>query len=125
MSPLQAEQTRERHGKETWSPRIWKAAERGGSQARLGRRPVIWRPTRALRGLETLHAAEELEDDNLTILDLENILLTGRIVERQKDRATRETKAVIQGWILDGREGETIVKINLSGVLYVVTVYLA
>ena len=70
------------------------------------------------------HAAEELEDDNLTILDLENILLTGRIAERQKDRKTRETKTIIRGQILDDREGEAVVKINRSGVLYVVTVYL-
>jgi hypothetical protein len=30
----------------------------------------------------SLHAAEELEDDNLTILDLENIIRTGSITER-------------------------------------------
>jgi hypothetical protein len=37
---------------------------------------------RSLNYVVSLHAAEELEDDNLTILDLENIILTGRIVER-------------------------------------------
>ena len=79
---------------------------------------------RSVNYVVSLHAAEELEDDNLTILDLENILLTGRIVERQKDRGTRETKTVIRGRILDDREGEAVVKINLSGVLYAVTVYL-
>ena len=80
---------------------------------------------RSVNYVVSLHAAEELEDDNLTILDLENILLTGRIVERQKDRGTRETKTAIRGRILDGREGEAVVKVNLSDVLYVVTVYLA
>ena len=79
---------------------------------------------RSVNYVVSLHAAEELEDDNLTILDLENILLTGRIVERQKDRRTREAKTVIRGRILDGREGEAVVKVNLSGILYVVTVYL-
>jgi len=79
---------------------------------------------RSVNYVVSLHAAEELEDDNLTILDLENILLTGRIVERQKDRRTRETKTIIRGRILDDREGEAIVKVSLSGVLYVVTVYL-
>ena len=29
---------------------------------------------------------------NLTILDLENVVLSGQIVERQRDRNTRETK---------------------------------
>ena len=79
---------------------------------------------RSVNYVVSLHAAEELEDDNLTILDLENILLTGRIVERQKDRRTREAKTVIRGRIIDDREGEAVVKVNLSGVLYVVTVYL-
>lgn len=79
---------------------------------------------RSVNYVVSLHAAEELEDDNLTILDLENILLTGRIVERQKDRRTRETKTVVRGRSLDDREGEAIVKVNLSGVLYVVTIYL-
>jgi len=79
---------------------------------------------RSVNYVVSLHAAEELEDDNLSILDLENILLTGRIIERQKDRRTRETKTIIRGRILDDHEGEAIVKVNLSGVLYVVTVYL-
>ncbi len=79
---------------------------------------------RSLNYVVSIHAAEELEDDNLTILDLENIVLTGRIVERQKDRETREPKIVIRGRGLDGRETEAIVKVGLTGILYVITVYL-
>ena len=79
---------------------------------------------RSLNYVVSLHAAEELEDDNLTILDLENIILTGRIVERQKDRQTRETKVVIRGRTLDDREAETVVKVGPAGALYVITVYL-
>ena len=78
---------------------------------------------RSLNYVVSLHAAEELEDDNLTILDLESILLTGGIIERQKDRKTRETKLLIRGQILDGREGEAVVKVSFSGFLYVITVY--
>jgi hypothetical protein len=88
-------------------------------------------PIRRIRGLVrslnyvvSLHAAEELEDDNLTILDLENIVLTGRVVGRQKDRQTRETKVVIRGRTLDGREAEAVVKVGPTGALYVITVYL-
>jgi hypothetical protein len=47
---------------------------------------------RTLSYVVSTHAADALEDDNLTILDLENIILTGQIVERQRDR---ETKYVI------------------------------
>ena len=80
---------------------------------------------RALIHVAPLHAAEGLDDDNLTILDLENIILTGQIIERQRDRQTREVKCVIRGFTLDGLEAETIVKIGPTGRLVVITVYLA
>ncbi len=44
---------------------------------------------RTLQYFVSTHAAEELEDDNLTILDLENIILTGQITARQRDAKTR------------------------------------
>lgn len=78
---------------------------------------------RSLNYVVSLHAAEELEDDNLSILDLENIILTGRIVERQKDRQTNEAKVVSRGRTLDGREGEVVCKVGPSGALYIITVY--
>ncbi len=34
----------------------------------------------------TLHAEEEMNDDGLAIFDVEHCLLTGEIIERQKDR---------------------------------------
>ena len=79
---------------------------------------------RTLSYVVSTHAADELEDDNLTIFDLENIVLTGEIVERQRDRATRETKYVVQGATLEGAAAEVVVKIGYSGKLYVITVYL-
>ena len=79
---------------------------------------------RSLNYVVSIHAAEELEDDNLSILDLENIILTGRIVERQKDRHTRETKVVVRGQTLDGRESDAVAKIGPTGTLYIITVYL-
>jgi hypothetical protein len=78
---------------------------------------------RALRYGVSVHAAEEMEDDGFTILDLENIILTGTIIERQKDPKTDETKIVIRGFSLDGRQAETVVKVGLSGTLYIITVY--
>jgi hypothetical protein len=59
---------------------------------------------RSLNYVVSLHAAEELEDDNLTILDLENIILTGQIVQRQRDAKTREVKNVIRRSTLGGLE---------------------
>jgi len=79
---------------------------------------------RTLSYLVSTHAADELEDDNLSILDLESIVLTGQIVERQRDRNTRETKYVVRGSCLEGSLGEVVVKVGQSGKLIVITVYL-
>ena len=78
---------------------------------------------RTLSYVVSTHAADELEDDNLSILDLENIFLTGQIVERQRDRTTRQTKYVIQGSTLGGAPGEVVAKAGQSGRLFVITVY--
>jgi hypothetical protein len=79
---------------------------------------------RSLNYVVSFHCAEELEDDNLTILDLENIILTGKIVEHQRDRATREGKTIILGSTLEGLRAETVVKIAPLGNLFFITVYL-
>ena len=79
---------------------------------------------RTLNYVISTHAAEELEDENLSILDLENIILTGRIKERQRDAKTREIKCVIAGITLDGAAAEAVVKIGVTGRLIVVTAYL-
>ena len=90
-------------------------------------RPSISRIRDCIRSLNyvvSLHAAEELDDDDLTILDLESIILTGEIAERQRDRRTREVKFVIRGHAIKGQEAETIVKFSQTGALFVITVYL-
>lgn len=51
---------------------------------------------RTLRYVVSTHAAEEFDDDNLSILDLENIVLTGQIQERQRDTQSGEGKYVIK-----------------------------
>jgi hypothetical protein len=45
----------------------------------------------------TLHAEEEMYDDNLTIYDIEQGILSGEILERQTDRVTAESKYRIRG----------------------------
>ena len=71
-----------------------------------------------------IHAVEELDDDNLTILDLENILLTSEIVERQRDRKTHERRFVVRGTTVGGLQAEAVVKLGPLGNLFVITVYL-
>jgi hypothetical protein len=79
---------------------------------------------RTLSYVVSTHAADELEDDNLSLLDLENIVLTGQIVERQRDRATREARYVVQGTTLEGAAGEVVAKVGRGGKLVVITVYI-
>jgi hypothetical protein len=80
---------------------------------------------RTLSYVVSNHAADELEDDQLSILDLESIVLTGQIVERQRDRQTRETKLVIQGGTLDGTSAEVVAKVGHTGRLFIITVYVS
>ncbi len=69
------------------------------------------------------HAAEELEDDGLSVLDLESIVLSGDVVERQRDTRTNETKFVIAGTTLNGTAAEVVVKVGFTGKLIVITAY--
>jgi len=50
----------------------------------------------------TLHAMEEMAEDNLDILDLEQALLTGQVLRTEKDDP-RGTKHVMEGLATDGK----------------------
>ena len=78
---------------------------------------------RRLAYVVSTHAADELDDDHLSILDLENIVLTGEIIERQRDPRTREVKYVVQGGTLGGAAAEAVVKLGPTGKLFFITVY--
>jgi len=71
----------------------------------------------------TLHAEEEMSDDNLSIFDVERSLLTGEIVERQKDAVTGEWKYLVKGYTVAGDEMMTVAKISPTGKLVIITVY--
>ncbi|MBI2158805.1 MAG: DUF4258 domain-containing protein [Candidatus Rokubacteria bacterium] len=80
-----------------------------------------------LRGSQyvlTVHGLEAMEDDELTILDVERCLLTGRIVERQRDRQRREWKYLVQGLAVDGTPMVVVAKIGRARRLVILTVYL-
>ena len=76
------------------------------------------------RYLVSSHAADELEDDELDILDLESIVLTGEIIERQKDHNTGEAKYVIRGITLANAAGCLVAKFDSIGRAVIITVYL-
>lgn len=64
------------------------------------------------------------DEEGFSIFDVENALLTGRIVGRQTDRRSKERK-----YLLEGRTGDNtadllvVVKFGLGGELVIVTVY--
>jgi hypothetical protein len=45
----------------------------------------------------TLHADEEMDEDGLSIFDVESVVLSGTIIERQKDKMSGEWKYLVKG----------------------------
>jgi hypothetical protein len=71
----------------------------------------------------TLHADEEMDNDGLTIFDVESVILSGKIIERQKDQATGEWKYLVKGESLTGESVIAVTKTGPTGKLVFVTVY--
>jgi len=79
---------------------------------------------RMSRYVMTVHGHEEMEADQLTIFDVEHCILTGEIVERQKDRHTGEWKYLVKGKTLSGHDTVVVSRVGLTGKLVIITVYL-
>ena len=72
----------------------------------------------------TVHAWEEMENDGLSILDVESAILSGRISERQSERPWGERKYLIRGRPLEGNDTVVVVaKIGPTGQIVILTVY--
>ncbi len=71
----------------------------------------------------TLHAEEEMNADCLSIYDVESCILTGEIVESQRDRVTAERKYCVRGKTIHGNEIAVIAKLSPTGKLVIITVY--
>lgn len=78
---------------------------------------------RKLEYIMSIHADDEMNDDCLTIFDVERCILTGKILERQKDKDAAEWKYRINGKSLSGGELEVVAKISPTGRLVIITVY--
>ena len=72
----------------------------------------------------TTHAEEEMSDDELTIYDVEHVIFTGKIIERQKDRSQAEWKYLIQGDTLIGNIATVVAKISITSKLVIITVFI-
>ena len=77
----------------------------------------------ALDYVMTLHAEEEMEDDDISILDVEHVILTGEIGERQQDQETGEWKYLISGNPLADDPIIVVAKLAFTGTLVIITVY--
>ena len=71
----------------------------------------------------TLHGHEEMEADGLTVHDVEHVILTGQILERERDQRKKEWKYLVEGKTVAGDAAMVVTKIGPTGKLVVVTVY--
>ncbi|NOY61101.1 MAG: DUF4258 domain-containing protein [Calditrichaeota bacterium] len=71
----------------------------------------------------TVHAEEEMGNDGLTIFDIEQCILTGKIVERQRDVKTFEWKYLVRGQSVLGEWVVVAAKLSATDKLVIITVY--
>ena len=58
---------------------------------------------RERRYVVTLDALDEIDEDPLSVFDVERAILNGKIIQRQRDQTTREWKYLVRGYAVDGR----------------------
>jgi len=88
---------------------------------------VLQRMRRAIREQKyriSSHANEEMADDLLMAVDLENIITTGDIARKFTHDARGQRYAVL-GETIDHREAYVVCRFLLSGVLLIITAYVA
>lgn len=73
----------------------------------------------------TVHAQEEMAEDDLSLFDLESCILSGEAVERQRDQRTGEWKYLVAGLSMDGVPIRVTVKMGPTGRVVFITVYAA
>lgn len=71
----------------------------------------------------TLHAEEEMDDEGLSVFDVESGILTGKIRERQKDQETSEWKYIVEGQTLSGDNIVVVAKLGPTSKLVIITVW--
>ena len=71
----------------------------------------------------TLHGEEEMDADDLTIFDVESVILTGKIFERQKEQVTAEWKYLLKGQTVAGNDVIVVAKLSPTGKMVIITVY--
>jgi uncharacterized DUF497 family protein len=85
---------------------------------------VIQSKIRSLQYMMTIHAEEEMDNDGLSIYDVEEAIINGTITERQQDRYTGEGKYIIEGTIHTGDIVAVVSKLSTTGMVVIITVYI-
>jgi len=78
---------------------------------------------RMRRYVLTVHAEDEKDADDLTIFDLESVILTGHITERQRDQQFDEWKYLVSGQALAGAAVTVVTKFGPTNKLVLITVF--
>lgn len=60
---------------------------------------------------------------DLSIFDVERTILTGDIIERQKDQEAGEWKYLIRGHVMDGSDCVVVCKFGATDKMVIITVY--
>jgi hypothetical protein len=71
----------------------------------------------------TTHAEEEMTSDGFGVMDVESGVLTGTILEKQRDDVTAENKYRVRGQTGTGAEIELVAKLGVTGKMVIITVY--
>jgi hypothetical protein len=71
----------------------------------------------------TDHAEERLDAHQLSVLDIERVVLAGFVADRQRDSLSGEWKYVIEGATTRGEWAVVVAKISVSDRLWVLTVF--
>jgi len=75
------------------------------------------------RYIVTLHGEEEMDEDELSIYDVERAILTGTIIERQKDSEKGEWKYIVRGQTMNDSEIAVVAKLSPTNKMVIITVY--
>jgi hypothetical protein len=78
---------------------------------------------RACQYVMTTHAEEEMNDDGLTVYDVESVILSGTIEHRQKDTNTGEWKYLVKGKTISNDDAIVVGKLACTGKLVLITIY--
>ena len=71
----------------------------------------------------TVHAENEMDVDGLSISDVERVILTGHITQRQQDRASGRWKYLVTGQSIAGDPATVVAKVSPTGRLVFITVF--